>query len=220
MNRRTFLQNSALAAGAFALPASPVRHTIFIVNGGGTRKKEYYETPSLCPNLARLAREGFVFEEDHCDSVSSHEQAFAELTAGLPDFRPLGGSPFDAISEVMTTERPRLLLFRDRSHDIGHENDSFGDYLNAVKNTDAGVGQVVRWLVSHPYFKTNTAIVIRPEFGRDDMVNPLGQLHHSEGFYYAHRVASIFWGPGIRPGSTQKLVNRTNFSERLSNLVS
>ena len=27
-----------------------------------------------------------------------------------------------------------------------------------------------------------------------------GELHHSEGFYYTHRVASIYWGPDFNVG--------------------
>ena len=61
----------------------------------------------------------------------------------------------------------------------------------------------------HSYFSSNTAIVLRPEFGRDDEVNRSGQLHHSEGFYYTHRVASIFWGPDFNKG-----VDRTTVISR------
>ena len=66
------------------------------------------------------------------------------------------------------------------------------------------------WIRNHPYFGRKTAIVIRPEFGRDDEVNSSGQLHHSDGFYYTHRVASIFWGPDFNRG-----VDRTTVINRL-----
>jgi hypothetical protein len=35
-----------------------------------------------------------------------------------------------------------------------------------------------------------------------------GSLHHSYGFYYTHRVASIFWGPEFNRGVDQKTVVR------------
>jgi arylsulfatase A-like enzyme len=94
--------------------------------------------------------------------------------------------------------RPRILVCREIAHDVGH--DSFDLYLSAVKTTDDAIGRVFDWVRNHPYFSQNTAIVIRPEFGRDDVVNDHGHLHHSFGFYCTHRVASIFWGPDFNRG--------------------
>src|SRR2546422_10885397 len=68
-----------------ACSPGPPRHTehlIFIVNGGGARKKDYYENDSLCPNIRKIASEGFVFEEDHCERIASHNAAFRELLTG------------------------------------------------------------------------------------------------------------------------------------------
>ena len=75
-----------------------------------------------------------------------------------------------------------------------------------MRISDAAIGRVFDWIKGHPYFSKNTAIVIRPEFGRDDEVNQHGQLHHSYGFYYTHRVASIFWGPDFNQGVDRKTV--------------
>ena len=102
----------------------------------------------------------------------------------------------------MQQHRPRILICRETTHDVGHE--SYETYLSAVKRTDAAIGKVFDWVKTHPYFGRNTAIVIRPEFGRDDEVNAYGHLHHSYGFYYTHRVASIFWGPDFNPGIDKK----------------
>ncbi len=161
MHRRLSLKQSSLGAAgcALATPARPrhTEHLIFIVNGGGARKKDYYENDSLCPNIRKIASEGFVFEEDHCERIASHNAAFRELLTGHEwlDDGPAHPNIFD-------------------------------------------------------YFGRNTAIVIRPEFGRDDEVNHSGQLHHSEGFYCTHRVASIFWGPDFVTG-----VDRTTVISRL-----
>jgi len=86
MHRRLFLKQSSLGAAgcALATPARPrhTEHLIFIVNGGGARKKDYYENDSLCPNIRKIASEGFVFEEDHCERIASHNAAFRELLTG------------------------------------------------------------------------------------------------------------------------------------------
>jgi len=220
MNRRFFLNRAAVCAASLSFiprTRSP-QHVIFIVNGGGARKKDYYEDPAISPNIGRLAGEGFVFEEDHCERVSSHDAAFSELLRGrelrpgdpaFPTILDYLGNGFqiqslDMIPLIMPQYRPRIVVCRRMSHDIGHTG--YEKYLRAVKATDAAVGRVFRWVKGHPYFSRNTAIVIRPEFGRDDEVNAHGDLHHSQGFYYTHRVASIFWGPGFNRGVDKKTV--------------
>ena len=157
-----------------------------------------------------------MFEEDHCERVASHEAACSEVMHGryfdpaapayptLLDYvgHGLQTSSIRQIPSVLETFRPRVIVCRDTAHDVGHE--SYEKYLQAVSRTDAAIGKLFDWVKGHPYFSSNTAIVIRPEFGRDDEVNEHGQLHHSYGFYSTHRVASIFWGPDFNPG-----VNRT-----------
>ena len=221
MNRRSFLSRISLSAAALYLPSQSARtqHLILIVNGGGARKKDYYEDPVLAPNIRRLAGEGFVFEEDHCERVASHDAAFAELLQGreaaagtsraYPSILDYIGNgrqvhSLRAIPRIMQHYRPRVLVCREMAHDIGHSG--YEKYLGAVKATDDAVGKIFDWVKTHPYFRQNTAIVIRPEFGRDDEVNEHGHLHHSYGFYYTHRVASIFWGPDFNQGIDRQTV--------------
>src|SRR5438874_3243246 len=220
MNRRSFLNQIAFSGGAFLVHRRIPRteHLIFIVNGGGARKKDYYENTLLAPNLRRMAKEGFVFEEDHCEAVSSHDAAFEELLQGrelgsnvrtypsILDYigRGCAASSITEIPQLMQHYRPRVLVCREMAPDAGHN--SYENYLHAVKSTDNAIGMVFDWVKKHPDFGRNTAIVVRPEFGRDDEVNAHGSLHHSYGFYYTHRVASIFWGPDFNRGVDQKTV--------------
>ncbi len=220
MNRRFFLNRAAVCAASLSFiprTRSP-QHVIFIVNGGGARKKDYYENAALSPNIHRLASEGFVFEEDHCDRVSSHDAAFYELLRGresrtnapiVPTILDYVGNGYPTrslgmIPRILQHYRPRIVVYREMAHDVGHTG--FEAYLRAVTATDEAVGMIFDWVKNHPYFSCNTAIVIRPEFGRDDEVNAHGDLHHSQGFYYTHRVASIFWGPGFNRGVDKKTV--------------
>jgi arylsulfatase A-like enzyme len=221
MNRRSFLSGIALSRAALYLPVRrnlKTRHVIFIVNGGGARKKDYYENAALSPNIRRLAREGFVFEEDHCEAVASHDAAFTELLqgrhfdAGSPAYPTIldylgNGSQtrsLETIPRIMEQYGPRIVVCQKTTHDVGHHD--YEDYLRAVKATDDAIGGIFNWVKSHPYFRGNTAIVIRPEFGRDDELNGHGDLHHSYGFYYTHRVASIFWGPDFNRAVDRKTV--------------
>jgi arylsulfatase A-like enzyme len=221
MNRRSFLSHTVFCSGTLYFPwprTVRTEHVILIVNGGGTRKKEYYEDASLSPNIRRLAREGFVFEEDHCETVSSHDAAFAELLQGRTFDRGAPAYPtaldyigdgawtptLESIPRMMQRRRPRILVCRETVHDVGH--DDYEGYLRAVRATDLAIGKVFDWIRSDPYFHDNTAIVVRPEFGRDDELNAHGELHHSYGFYCTHRVASIFWGPDFNRGIDRKTI--------------
>ncbi|MBI4474091.1 MAG: hypothetical protein HY646_15585, partial [Acidobacteria bacterium] len=198
MNRRSFL--GLTLAGALKTNSNfeirnsnlQTRHVIFIVNGRGVRKKDYYENPSLARNVRRIAREGFVFEEDHCDTVSSHDAAFRELSRGL-DY--VGVESLLAVPDVLRKHQPSISICREPD-----EASRFEEYVRLVRRTDERIGTIFDWVNQDPYFRYNTAIVIRPDFGRDDEINTNGELHHSHGYYYTHRVASIFWGPGFSRG--------------------
>ena len=189
MNRRSFIAYLSAAA----LYPYPNHHLIFVVYAGGARKKDYYEDASLARNVRRLARDGVVFEEEHCEQVASHDAAFDQLTQELKPTCVV--ESVREIPKVLEQRRPRVLVVREMAHDIGHE--SFERYLGAVRKTDDEIGLIFDWIKSHPEFRNNTSVAIRPVFGRDDEVNSNGELHHSYGFYYTHRVASIFWGPVI-----------------------
>src|SRR5262245_60633799 len=133
MNRRSFVQQMALAAGASRTSPRPRRteHLIFIVNGGGVRKKEYCGDAALSPNITRLASEGYVFLEDHCERVSSHDAAFQELLQGgeagarIPTLLDYIGNGIQidsirSIPQVMVRYKPRILVCRETGHDVGH----------------------------------------------------------------------------------------------------
>ncbi len=220
MNRRSFLKTTTagMAGGLFLSDSLPnqTRHVILIVNGGA-RKKDYYQNPSA-PNIGQLAAEGFVFEEDHSDTVTFHQSCFRELIHGLP------GCAFTKdglrVPDMMDELRPRILIYRETRHDVGHRHEGYEDYLEVVKETDESVRRIKDWVNSDSYFNQKTAIVVRPEFGRDDVVNVLGELHHSPGFYYTHRVATIFWGPDFNNGVDRKtVINRRDMAPTLASLL-
>jgi hypothetical protein len=246
------------AAGAVALPSSmsagagvpestyafETRHAIWIINGSGARKKDYYQNPDLCPNIARLAEEAFVYEESQNDTVANHERALAELLAGAPPEPPLSNyptaieyirqayndspsnywflsdaaedsDPLAAIPHILNEFKPKLVIAQITAHDVGHGNGGRPrlttgqyEYLNVCRETDERVGRIIDFVKADPYFSKRTAIVIRPEFGRDDEPNLFGEIHHSEGFYQTHRSAEIWWGPDFKTGVDKGVKNR------------
>jgi hypothetical protein len=208
---------AGIAAG-FLVPDSfdaQIKHVILILPGGA-RKKDYYENASLAPSIGELAADGFVFEEDHCETVTSHRACVGELVRGLLD--RFFVSDESRMSAVLREFSPSVLVLRQMAQDKGHED--YENYLDAIRGMDRSVRKIADFVRHDPLFKEKTAIVIRPEFGRDDIVNQFGQLHHSPGFYCTHRVASIFWGPGIKRGVERKIVDRRNFGLRVESMLS
>lgn len=348
MNRRDFLRNAGLASGALglggmSLGASPIpaetfnfktKHLIWILNGNGSRKREWYEDASISPNYARLVKEGFVYEEDHNETVSNHGHSWTECITGnrqqsstplyptpphyvrkvhgdqasnywyingvsyyrqwryntkyftthpeygentrpvsmtathiywpdqkrtprqiveqeFPDmgltapekkqmeefidatmkaklwdfnlkYAPIPRDPFlgdslglAAIPHVLQTFKPKIIMYQQVGHDTGHGNGGYlrqqtgyFEYEKVCKTTDEQLGRLIDFIQKDPYFSKNTAIVIRPEFGRDDEINMYGEVNHSDGYYQCHRSASIWWGPDFKPGKSNLLVNR------------
>lgn len=120
-----------------------------------------------------------------------------------------------AVPDVLRKQRPSILICREPD-----EASRFQEYVGLVRRTDERIGTIFDWVNEDPYFRYNTAIVIRPDFGRDDEINMEGDLHHSHGYYYTHRVASIFWGPDFSKGVDRKtVINRADMAPTLSRLA-
>ncbi len=234
MNRRTFLNSVAASLPSLLSSRTEARatnHVIFIINGGGARKKDYFENPLLGTHVRRMASEGFVFTEDHSERIAFHDQAVAELMQGRPWTADSSAYPtildyerasciaetIEAVPGIMERERPRLLVCRETAHDRGHDN--YDAYLQTVKATDGKIGTTLAWVRNHSYFSGKTAIIVRPEFGRDDEVNADGHLHHSFGFYYTHCVASIFWGPDFNRGTSRTPVRNIDMTPTIARIL-
>jgi hypothetical protein len=311
MNRRDFVKQAGIAL--VGVPAFSygfrTRHAIWIIKGNGARKADWRGNAQLSPNLARLAKEGFVYEESENDSVAHHGYAWTELITGHPHRSSVPAFPtplhylrkaygdsatrywfvnsagsygqwrfslpihddsaspvsltaavasslrgvagrerqsveqfldagrdakflidpdaqaLDLVPRVLKEFKPRLIICQLTQHDAGHggsrysgESAGYLAYANACRTADAGIGKLVDFVRGDPYFSTNTAILIRPEFGRDDEINRYGELHHSEGFYQSHYSAEIWWGPDFRTGVCRTLTNRRDFVPSLTRL--
>jgi hypothetical protein len=266
MNRRDFLKDLGFAAGALALAnhacdAASIaettydfqtKHVVWIINGSGSRKKDWYANPGLSPNLAQLAKEGFVYEESHNETVCNHEHALAELLSGhrhalgmnyptaidyvrgayhdasncwfLSDRAGLA-DPLAAVPHILKEFKPRLIICRITAHDLGHGNHGQSrlktgqyEYFNVCRQTDEKAGRIIDFIKNDPYFSSRSALVIRPEFGRDDEPNMYGEIHHSAGFYQTHRSAEIWWGPDFKVGVDKGVKNRIDFAPSLIKL--
>ena len=329
MNRRDFIKSGIATGAAFSFQRDAAatdfrtKHLIWIINGNGSRAKDWYENPETFPNYARLVREGFVYEESLNDTVANHDLAVLELltgnTAATPDRMyptplhyvrkaygdsatrywminsvssygqwcrsancllsedaplrfiaagkqiddralnsaekkrtrefledmsasrawevdlknaPIPRSPFvgdasgfAAIPLVLKEFKPRMIIFHQVGHDTGHgdadylrKQSGYFEYQKVCRTTDEQLGHILDFVKNDPYFSRNTAIVIRPEFGRDDEVNEFGQLNHSCGYDQTCRSAEIWWGPDFKAGAEKRLTNRRDVVPSIARL--
>lgn len=341
LNPRISMAAEAPAASDLGLQLQ-TKHLIYFITGNGSRKKEWYESPEVCPNAVRISKEGFTYYEDHSETATSHGTSWTELLTGVPvqtgipifptiphyvrkaygdeaskywylngvsyyrqwrfnvkyftshpsygeetrptlmttrhiffegnkkrpeqiveeqfpdmgltapekkrlaefiagalaskDWNPTGLKnppiPYDPyLSEAQSLEilpkilqefKPRILLWQQVGHDCGHgaggylrQETGWTDYSHVARTTDEQIGRIFDFIKKDPYFSKNTAIVIRPEFGRDDEINMYGEINHTDGYYYSHRSASIFWGPDIKPGKSGLVVNRHDIAKTI-----
>ena len=270
MNRREFFNDLGIAAGALMIGAPravraaivPVRtydfqtkHVVWIINGSGSRKMDWYGNPALSPSFNRIAKEGFVYEESFNETVGNHDRALTELLTGDPEAwrRPAaltvvdyvrvaypqsasnlwllsdrGGEdtqPLAAVPHILKEFKPQLIVCQITAHDAGHGNHGRPrlktgqyEYFNVCRTTDEQVGRIFDFIKADAYFSRTTALVVRPEFGRDDEPNLFGEIHHSAGFYQTHYSAEIRWGPDFRVGVDRGVKNRVDFAPSLVRL--
>jgi hypothetical protein len=97
MNRRQFMQDTALAAGALGIPASlaaqdkqkkqyknasryKTKRVIIVAFAGGVRSKEVLETPENVPNLTKIAGAGVAFPNVRATNLGHYGAALSIFT--------------------------------------------------------------------------------------------------------------------------------------------
>ena len=172
------------------------------------------------PDMGLTASERSKLEQFIGDTLSSGDY--------MPNLKnkPIPRTPFweeaqalYLLPKIFKEFKPRVMFYQQVGHDTGHgsggllrDETGFFEYSQVIRSTDEAIGEIIRFVKNDPYFSKNTAIIIRPEFGRDDEINLYGEIHHSEGYYYCYRSASIWNGPDFKPGVSDVVVNRLDFA--------
>ncbi|MFQ5790995.1 MAG: hypothetical protein ACE5JI_11040, partial [Acidobacteriota bacterium] len=111
------------------------------------------------------------------------------------------------VPQVLKAFKPKVITVQILAMDDAHADFGFWDYntdyweyIRHVKATDELIGSLWNAIQSDPYFRDTTALIVRPECGRDDEINIYGQLGHSPGNYYAHYVWTMALGPDFKKG--------------------
>ena len=129
---------------------------------------------------------------------------------------------------ILRAFKPKIITLQicglDEAHaDFGHWNDRTGysEYTRHLKTTDELIGKLWSEVQSDPTLRDNTALVLRPECGRDDEINPYGQLGHTTGNYHAHFVWTLAVGPDFRKGAVvTEQVSRRDLAPTVTYLMS
>ncbi len=121
------------------------------------------------------------------------------------------GQCFELAKYILKEFKPKLITLQILGLDDAHADAGFWDhdtdyeqYLRHIAATDELFGALYDFVRQDPYLRDTTSILLRPECGRDDEVNIYGQLHHSQGNYYAHNVWTLGVGPDFKKGALFK----------------
>jgi hypothetical protein len=132
------------------------------------------------------------------------------------------------VPQILKAFKPKIvtvqvLALDDAHSDFGYwdHHTDYGEYVKHLKATDELIGKMWAEVQADPYFRDTTALILRPECGRDDEVNVYGQLGHSPGNHDAHIVWSMALGPDFRKNHvvTEK-VQRRDLAPTITYLMS
>lgn len=129
--------------------------------------------------------------------------------------------------QVLRVFKPRIVTVQvlglDEAHaELGPGDDEtgFDRYIDHVERTDELIGELWSQIRADPYFRATTALVVRPDCGRDGQVDALGQLGHSPGDYDAHHVWTMALGPDFERGRVvRERVQRRDLAPTLAYLM-
>ena len=156
------------------------------------------------------------------DLVPSTATPVIEQELQLGDARAL-----HLVPQILKDFKPRVITVQILGLDEAHETFSsasalvgYERYLRHLKTLDELIGSLWRSVQSDPYLRETTALVIRPDCGRDREVNPLGQLDHTAGDDHAHTVWTMALGPDFPRGRTvTRRVDRKDLAPSLTYLM-
>ena len=196
--------DGGLQFGANSLTMNKVFHD------GQQRSAKELVAANIEPGLGHTGKTLRELEDWLADAMARRTDIPASTRTSLVDREvPLGdGQCFEIAKHLLRDFRPKLITIQMLALDDAHADAGFWDYdtdyeqyRRHIAATDELIGNLHDFIESDPYLRDTTSILLRPECGRDDEVNVYGQLHHSQGNYYAHNVWTLGVGPDFRRGA-------------------
>ena len=196
--------DGGLQFGANSLTMNKVFHD------GQQRSAKELVAANIEPGLGHTGKTLRELEDWLADAMARRTDIPASTRTSLVDREvPLGdGQCFEIAKHLLRDFHPKLITIQMLALDDAHADAGFWDYdtdyeqyRRHIAATDELIGNLHDFIESDPYLRDTTSILLRPECGRDDEVNVYGQLHHSQGNYYAHNVWTLGVGPDFRRGA-------------------
>ena len=103
--------------------------------------------------------------------------------------------------------RPKVLGITLQNADIAHG--SYNGYVEVIRRNDEELGKLWDTIQADPQLRDSTAIVILPEFGRDQNLNERNGLDHGDGSDCMRKVFLVAAGPDFKKGKVAKDEART-----------
>lgn len=130
--------------------------------------------------------------------------------------------------EIVRAFRPKITTLQicglDEGHaELGRTNRGTGVelYRRHLRTTDELIGRLWREIQSDDALRDKTALILRPDCGRDGALDAYGQLGHTPGDYDAHAVWSMALGPDFKKGHVvTEPVSRRDIAPTVTYLMS
>lgn len=103
--------------------------------------------------------------------------------------------------------KPKVLGIALQSHDIAHG--SYNGYVEVIRRNDEELGKLWDAVQADQELRDSTAIMVLPEFGRDQNLNQRNGLDHGDGSESLHKVFLIAAGPDFKTNKVIKKDCRT-----------
>ncbi len=99
-------------------------------------------------------------------------------------------------ANLLRVFRPRVLGITLQAHDVAHG--SFNSYVEVIRRNDAELGRLWDGIQADPELRDTTAIMVLPEFGRDQNLNERNGLDHGDQSEEMREVFLIAAGPDFK----------------------
>jgi hypothetical protein len=99
-------------------------------------------------------------------------------------------------TNILRVFRPRLLGITLQNADIAHG--SYNGYVEVIRRNDEELGRLWDAIQADPALKDSTAVLVLPEFGRDQDLNQRNGLDHGDNSDCLRKIFLVAAGPDFR----------------------
>jgi len=137
----------------------------------------------------------------NCKNPNWKDQYLPSLDCGINDIG--SGYRHDTITlarffNVMSEHHPKLTLLAFREPDFSGHTNYWGDYLQAIRNTDEYIYRVWDYIQNDPYYSGTTTLFITNDHGRHLDTVSAGFQAHGDGCEGCRHLNFFAYGPDFK----------------------